>query len=55
MLFQEQLAALAEDAVEQNTIRKGKVVITDHEPTEPHQQQDHSAILVLEELVASPL
>ena len=38
LLYQEQLAALAEDTTEQNAARKGKAVITDHEPTKSHQQ-----------------
>ena len=45
LLFQEQLAALAEDATEQNAVRKGKVVITDHEPVDSHLQHDHSSIM----------
>ena len=35
LLFQEQLVVLAEDATEQNTLRKGKAVTIDHNPTEP--------------------
>ena len=52
LLFQEQLVALVEDAAEQDIIRNRKVVITDHEPADSHQQQDHLAIMVLEESVA---
>ena len=53
LLFQEQLVALAKDVTEQNVARKGKAVITDHEPTKSHQQQDHPAVMVLEESAAS--
>ena len=44
LLFQEQLTASAEDAVEQQALRKGKAVATD-----PSLPQDHSSIMVLEE------
>ena len=44
LLFQEQLAMLAEDAVEQQSLRKGKAVATGPSPS-----QDHSSIMVLEE------
>ena len=46
--------ALAEDVAKQQAIRKGKVVITDYEPTDSYQSQDHSAIMVLEETGAAP-
>ena len=36
LLFQEQLAALAEDATEQNAARKGKAVITEHGLVDSH-------------------
>ena len=45
--------AFAEDAAEQDAVRKGKVVITDHEPADSHPRQDHSSIMVLEESTAS--
>ena len=54
LLFQEQIAVLAEDAAEQNALRKGKAVMIDHNPTEPRQQQDYPAIMVLEESASSP-
>ena len=54
LLFQEQLTVLEEDATEQNALRKGKAVMIDHNPTEPHQQQDYPAIMVLEESASSP-
>ena len=44
LLFQEQLAVLAEDAAEQQALRKGKAVATDSSLP-----QDHSSIMVLEE------
>ena len=53
LLFQEQLAALAEDTAEQNAARKGKAVITDHELVDSHLRQDHSSVMVLEESAAS--
>ena len=48
LLFQEQLTALAEDAAEQQAVKKGKVVVTD-----PSQQEDHLSIMVLEEEAAT--
>ena len=44
ILFQEQLAALVEDAMEQQAVKKGKAVVRD-----PSQQEDHPSIMVLEE------
>ena len=44
LLFQEQLTALAEDAAEQQAVKKGKAVVTD-----PSQYEDHPSIMVLEE------
>ena len=44
LLFQEQLMALAEDAAEQQALRKGKSMVTDPSPP-----QDHPSIMVLEE------
>ena len=44
LLFQEQLMALAEDAAEQQVLRKGKAMVTD-----PSLPQDHPSIMVLEE------
>ena len=44
LLFQEQLAVLAEDAAEQQVLRKGKAVATD-----PSSPQDHPSIMVLGE------
>ena len=44
LLFQEQLAALAEDATEQQLLRKGKAVAMD-----PSSPQDRPSIMVLGE------
>ena len=44
LLFQEQLTGLAEDATEQQALRKGKAVAMD-----PSLPQDHPSIMVLEE------
>ena len=44
LLFQEQLTALAEDAAEQQALRKGKAMAADPSPS-----RDHSSIMVLEE------
>ena len=44
LLFQKQLAVLAEDDTEQQALRNGKAVATDPSPS-----QDHSSIMVLEE------
>ena len=44
LLFQEQLAVLAEDAAEQQAVKKGKAVVTD-----PSLQKDHPSIMVLKE------
>ena len=50
LLFQEQLTALAEDAAEQQALRKGKAVVTNPSPP-----QDHASIMVLgEETGATP-
>ena len=54
VLVQKQLAALAENAMEQQIINEGKAVILDYEPTDSCQQQDHFAIMVLEESEAAP-
>ena len=44
LLFQEQLVALAEDAAEQQVLRKGKAMAMD-----PSSPQDHPSIMVLGE------
>ena len=44
LLFQEQLAVLAEDVAEQHTLKKGKAVATD-----PSLLQHHPSVMVLEE------
>ena len=55
LLFQEQLAVFVEDAVELDTARKGKAVVTDHIPAHLPRQQDHPSIMVLEEIaIPSP-
>ena len=50
LLFQEQPAVLAEDASEQQALRKGKVVAPD-----PSLPQDHPTVMVLgDEAEAAP-
>ena len=44
LLYREQLASLAEDLIEYQTVKKGKAVATDPSP-----QKDHPSIMVLEE------
>ena len=49
LLFQEQLIILAEEAAEQHALKKGKAVLIECELDCSARQQDHQAIMVLEE------